>query len=370
MFLAAVDWLQSINCTARQRPIKLWVVSGEPVLEYALTPIAFAEALDRTADRRRHLLLGNGFSIAVWPDFRYDALLTAGVGQNQRVEALFAQFETVDFERVGRALLETQAVLSVHDGAGALAARVAADYRDLRRLLVSAITRIHPAAPAVLEGRFEPCADFLEDFIGVARRSLWGKVFTTNYDLLLYWTLMRRVDDLAANDGFRGKPLTWQPQVMQAVFYLHGALHLFEKDGVTQKLSAPGRLVDTVGKRIERDDVPLFISEGSSQEKRVRIAESDYLTTASECLTAACDDPYACLFIFGHSLREEDEHIFEKIAEGQIEEVFVSVRPADTLEARARIRATTELWAEKRARRNGPPLTVFSYDPAEAAPWG
>jgi hypothetical protein len=29
-----------------------------------LTPIAFEQALARTADRRRHLLLGNGFSIA------------------------------------------------------------------------------------------------------------------------------------------------------------------------------------------------------------------------------------------------------------------------------------------------------------------
>jgi hypothetical protein len=252
-----------------------------------LIPIAFEEAIARTTDRRRHLLLGNGFSIAAWPDFGYGALQSTVVGQSLRIDALFHRFQTVDFERIGRALLEARTVLSVHAGTEALADQLAADYRDLRRLLVMAITRIHPAAPAALEGRFQACADFLEDFIGVARRPLWGSVFTTNYDLLLYWTLMRRVDDLAANDGFRGKPLVWHRQTMQMVFYLHGALHLFEVDGVTQKLSAPGRLVDTVGKRIAKDDVPLFISEGSSQEKRVRIAESDYLTAAP----SACRRP-------------------------------------------------------------------------------
>lgn len=335
-----------------------------------MTPIAFEDALARTADRRRHLLLGNGFSIAAWPDFRYGALLGTVAGQAPRIEALFARFQTVDFERVGRALLDAREVIAVHDGTQALGADLAADYRDLRRLLVSAITRIHPAAPAQLNDRFETCADFLEDFIGVARRPLAGKVFTTNYDLLLYWTLVRRMKGLAANDGFHGRPLAWERQDQQAVFYLHGALHLFERDGVTRKLSVPGRLVDTVGKRIETNDVPLFISEGSSQAKRVRVAESDYLTAASEALAVACDDPEASLFVFGHSLRDEDEHVFEKIAEGRVPDVFVSVRQRDPLEAQAQVLKAAELWVAKRRKRGGPPLAVFSYDPAEAAPWG
>jgi hypothetical protein len=336
-----------------------------------LTPIAFEDALARTVQRRRHLLLGNGFSIAAWPDFRYGALATTVAGQNPRMEALFMSFQTVDFERVARALLETQAVLSVHDDTAALIAAVGADYHALRRLLVTAITRIHPPAPAQLDDRIEACADFLALFIGNDRRKpLRGQVFTTNYDLLLYWTLMRRVKGLSATDGFGGRPLTWTRRETQAIFYLHGALHLFEADGVTQKLSVPGRLVDTVGQRIERDDVPLFISEGSSPEKRVRIAESAYLTAASDGLAAACADPDASLFVFGHSLRDEDEHVFEKIADGAVSEVFVSVRAQDPLEAQAQVLKATELWVAKRRKRGGPPLTVFSYDPAQAAPWG
>lgn len=337
-----------------------------------MTPISFADAIVRTAERRRHLLLGNGFSIAAWSDFRYVALQGVVVGRERRIDDLFAQFDTVDFERVARALLEAKKVLSVHEGTEALIDIIAGDYRDLRRLLVSAITETHPAAPSELEELFDDCAGFLRHFIGSeldeARR---GKIFSTNYDLLLYWTLMRRGAALKFNDGFRGRnPLSWLKQAEQSIFYLHGALHLFEVGGVTQKLSVTDRLIDAINERIESLDVPLFISEGSSQEKRVRIEESHYLKAASDCLASACEDADASLFILGHSLRDEDAHIFEKIAEGRVPEVFVSVRDPDSLEMKAEIRKTTALWVDKRAQRGGPPLTVFSYNPAEAAPWG
>jgi len=336
-----------------------------------LTPIAFEDAIARTADRRRHLLLGNGFSIAAWPGFGYGALVGTVAGQAPRIEALFDRFQTVDFERVARALIETRTVLGVHTGTEAVDRAVSDDYADLRRLLVSAITRIHPPTPAALAAGFYPCADFLARFIGADRpEALRGRVFSTSYDLLLYWTLMRRGEPLVFNDGFHGRPLRWEISSVQSIFYLHGALHLFEADGVTQKLSVRDRLVQTIARRIQQRDVPLFISEGSSREKRVRIEESPYLKAASDCLAAACDDPEASLFVFGHSLRDEDAHIFEKVVEGDVAEVFVSVRPQDSAEGLAQIRAAAELWVEKRARRGGPPLTVFRYDPAEAAPWG
>lgn len=336
-----------------------------------MTPIAFADAIDRTADRRRHLLLGNGFSIAAWANFGYGALVGTVVGQAPRIEELFDRFQTADFERVARALLETQQVLAVHIGTDALIDAVTADYRELKRLLVTAITKIHPPGPRELdEGEYAHSVAFLKRFLSAKAdgAALGGKIFTTSYDLLLYWTLMEGLKQLNCDDGFRlGR---WKRRESQTIFYLHGALHLFESKGVTRKLSVEGRLVDTVGERIERDDVPLFISEGSSQEKRVRIAESDYLTAASEHLAATCDDPQACLFVFGHSLRDEDAHIFEKIADGALAEVFVSVRAADEADAHAQIQKATALWVRKRRDRGGPPLTVFAYDPAEAAPWG
>ncbi|USQ96759.1 DUF4917 family protein [Caulobacter sp. RL271] len=337
-----------------------------------MTPITFTNAIERTAQRRRHLLLGNGFSISAWSDFRYDALQGKIVGESDRIDALFDSFQTADFERVARALREAQRVLEVHEGAEALIKIIENDHHDLRRLLVSAIAGTHPAAPSELGDLFDCCASFLGHFVGKARgKALLGNVFSTNYDLLLYWALMRGKDVLEANDGFLGgRPLTWAPGREQRIFYLHGALHLFEAEGVTQKLAVPDRLIDAIGGRIEKQDVPLFISEGSSHEKRVRIEESRYLKAASDCLGEACDDPEASLFIFGHSLRAEDAHIFERIPDGRVSEVFISVRDVDRSEAKAEIRKAAELWVAKRAERGGPPLEVFSYNPAEAAPWG
>jgi len=336
-----------------------------------LIPISFDSAIERTENRRRHLLLGNGFSIAAWPLFGYGALLGTVVGQAPRIEELFDRFQTVDFERVARALLEAREVLCVHEGTNSLIEAIEGDYRGLRRLLVSAVTKIHPAGPREFEEEeYRHAVAFLKRFLGSATDadSLRGRVFTTSYDLLLYWTLMEGLPQLNCDDGFRSG--AWRRRESQNVFYLHGALHLVGDRGSTRKRSVEGRLIANVGKRIARDDVPLFISEGSSQEKRVRIAESDYLTAASECFAAACDDADARLFVFGHSLRGEDAHIFEKIIEGRIPEVFVSVRPNDDPEAHAQMGMVTELWMRKRNERSGPPLTVFSYNPAEAAPWG
>jgi hypothetical protein len=336
-----------------------------------LIPIAFEEAIERTADRRRHLLLGNGFSIAAWPRFDYGALVGTVVGQSPRIEELFDRFQTVDFERIARALLETREVLAVHDGTKALIEAVEGDYHELKRLLVSAITKIHPPEPREFgKAEYTHGVAFLKRFLGPkdGGEALRGKVFTTSYDLLLYWTLMEGLAQLNCDDGFRSGP--WKRRESQTVFYLHGALHLVEERSITRKRSGQGRLIRTAGKRIDKGDVPLFISEGSSQEKRVRIAESDYLTAASECLAAACDDAEARLFVFGHSLRDEDAHIFEKISEGQVSEVFVSVRPADEPEAHAQMQKAAELWVAKRTRRGGPPLAVFRYDPAEARSWG
>lgn len=336
-----------------------------------MTPIAFDKAIEQTANRRRHLLLGNGFSIAAWPKFGYGALQGVVVGWSERIDELFDRFRTVDFERVARALLEAREVVGVHTGTEALIKAIDGDYRELRRLLVSAISKIHPPGPREFDKEeYAHGIAFLKRFLGTKAddEALRGKVFTTSYDLLLYWTLMEGLAQLNCDDGFRSGP--WKRRESQTVFYLHGALHLVEEGEQTRKRSVEGSLVRSIGRRIEKGDMPLFISEGASQEKRVRIAESQYLTAASECLAAACDDAETRLFIFGHSLRDEDAHIFDKIVEGRVSDVFVSVRPADEPEAHAQMLKATELWVARRNKRGGPPLTVFRYDPAEAAPWG
>jgi hypothetical protein len=73
--------------------------------------ITFDEALERTQNIKRHLLLGNGFSIALFPDrFHYASLLeSANFGEFPQARIAFDALNTQDFERVIQTL--RQAVL-------------------------------------------------------------------------------------------------------------------------------------------------------------------------------------------------------------------------------------------------------------------
>ena len=68
--------------------------------------ITFAEAFERSADGKRHLLLGNGFSIALFPGrFRYGSLLAeADFSGSPELRASFERLTTTDFEVVIKAL--------------------------------------------------------------------------------------------------------------------------------------------------------------------------------------------------------------------------------------------------------------------------
>ena len=73
-------------------------MSAPPILSY---PDVLAET-----DKRRHLLLGNGFSIACRPDlFRYDKLFDrADFSKLSRARKAFDRLNTTNFEAVIRAL--------------------------------------------------------------------------------------------------------------------------------------------------------------------------------------------------------------------------------------------------------------------------
>jgi uncharacterized protein DUF4917 len=81
--------------------------------------ISFAQALARSQDSKRHLLLGNGFSIALFPDrFQYDRLLdSADFAESPEARAAFDRLGTTDFEVVIKGLQDAVALLSaIHAG--------------------------------------------------------------------------------------------------------------------------------------------------------------------------------------------------------------------------------------------------------------
>lgn len=112
-------------------------------------------------------------------------------------------------------------------------------------MLVETIAGQHPARPGDLTNQqYESCIQFLKNF---RDKPGDGRIFTLNYDILLYWVLMHGMEEkkIAFDDGFRtdtdhvdAEYVVWDDSAhQQNVYYLHGALHLFDGGHELQKYS-------------------------------------------------------------------------------------------------------------------------------------
>lgn len=306
--------------------------------------IPFAEALKMSADQnRRHLLLGNGFSIACRSDiFNYQRLLEqADFTSAPSARGAFNKLDTSDFERVVRALRDFSNLASLYTVDGTQAFK---DADVTREILIKTIQDKHPELPATVpDAEYLKCWEFLTNF---------SSLFTLNYDLLLYWTQMKRIGrgPMDFSDGFdrQAGALVWSEDNYNSngTYFLHGALHLYEVDGDLQKYawmgSEPPILVQ-VAEAIRKDQYPLFVCEGKAEEKMAAIKRSKYLMHCFNELGRLKDD----LFIFGHSLRAEDKHILDQIKDSGVTRLFVGVRVADGPELVAEIQGRAVELAEK-----------------------
>lgn len=184
---------------------------------------------------KRHVLLGNGFSIAYDPgSFSYGRLLDEADFSALSIDArsIFDAFGTADFERIIEVLRTAAIMLRVYAASDpALADRIAADADRLKDALAEVLARRHPDNVGSLDtASYEHARTFLSQF---------ERIYTVNYDLLLYWTTMQDMEPaVPRNDGFMesedspgAEYVAWHPMVKyeaQRIFYLHGALHLFD----------------------------------------------------------------------------------------------------------------------------------------------
>lgn len=278
--------------------------------------LTFNEALDMatSAGGKKHVLLGNGFSIGAHDKFRYGTLYeqAKALGLSQHVEALFERYGTTNFEDVLHHLDEAAWIADHYKLARTdKALDMRADYESLKNILAQAIVSVHPGSRAeVPDPKLTACNAFLENF---------NCVFTTNYDLLLYWASLV-VEPFRFGDGFGREEDTGDDYVvfLQAsddsphVYYLHGALHLYVAEGDVRKMiwSNTGiPLIDQVSAALERKRYPLVVSEGSSADKSARIEASSYL---SQC-RRKIENIQGTLFVYGSSLSEQDAHILDGI---------------------------------------------------------
>ncbi|QBX36294.1 DUF4917 family protein [Brevundimonas sp. S30B] len=365
--------------------------------------ISFQEALRRSENQKRHLLLGNGFSIALFADrFRYASLLeSTDFSHNHAARQAFDALGTTDFEVVIQALRQMVTLGSLYGLDERQATQIANDAEALKELLVQAIAGRHPDRPSEInEGQYASCRRFLAHFGGEGRRGRpdrRGHIYTLNYDLLLYWTLLHdhvlrwdEANPLAAvfeptevirhDDGFRAPPddwdapyVTWDGEAnhSQCVFFLHGALHLFDHGFDLQKICwerAGGRpLVDQVREALDGGQFPLFVSEGSSASKLNRIRHSGYLHKGLRSFSEICRKEGSALFVFGHSLAANDVHILDHIVRGRVPVVYVSMFGNEDTEENRALAANAEQLVRSRGEQF--PLEVVFYDAASAHVW-
>ncbi len=172
-------------------------------------------------------------------------------------------------------------------------------------------------------------------------------MFTTSYDLVLYWCAgYGETFDGFADFFFCGDRLEFNPaktlveRDATRLVYLHGALHLLvDGSGVARKRrSCDATLLEQFG---EPDDAgvltrPLLVAEGSAQEKSRIIHENAYLSFGLNQLRHSRDG----LVIFGLGLRDEDAHLVSAL-NARCGPVAVGMRPRTVSENRrgqARIR--------------------------------
>lgn len=263
---------------------------------------------------KSHLLLGNGFSIGISKNFDYLELIqvfnNTTIGRYGCTREIFRKLETSNFEDVLKAIYH--ALIVSIDNENALKTL----YSDVKSALITAVQAIHPYYEKV------PIKSISEELVK------YKSVFTTNYDLILYWVILSELKERSF-DFFRGTNTPFVQNNTEVfygklpIYYLHGAIHLKKNTlGHVFKTSVNLRRVEDFYEYIEFGEFPLFITEGHSSLKIRNIDENNYLRFCFGKFGDLC----GTLNIYGHSLNEEyDGHIIEAIKGSKLDAVLISI---------------------------------------------
>ncbi len=241
------------------------------------------------------------------------------------------------------------------------------DLETIKRALIEAIGGSHLQHPGeILEERKERAVEFLKQY---------RSVFTTNYDLLLYWITMNS-DPPLFDDGFRYDPDDQSRLVFsfysgdRQMFYLHGALHLYLEEGrlCKHRSGTDGLcLTDLIRESLDRGQYPLFVAEASAGQKLRQISESTYLTRCRiEFISLK-----GSLVILGHSLGEADGHILDAIIRNRrLSNLYVGLHGDPESPSNQVTQATARRLRVQRAQlAQQYPLEVYFYDSETARVW-
>lgn len=289
--------------------------------------MTYDEVLESLQKKKRqtHLLLGNGFSMAYDTDiFSYNAL--HGFIEkldNELLAKLFEIIKTKNFELVMQQLENFGELIDAFGTDEDLKTKVTEAHELLKHALIDAVKELHPEHVfTVPEEKSVACANFLSYYFQGN-----GNIFTTNYDILLYWVLMRNalehhVDGFGRElenpgafvpaDEMEFSELRWgKYKERQNVHYLHGALPFFDTgiDIIKEEYDNSNYLLENIEARLNNKEYPIFVTSGDGDEKLTHIMHNRYLTHCYEKLS----NIEGSLITFGFNFGPSDHHIIEAI---------------------------------------------------------
>jgi len=275
--------------------------------------------------RKTHLLLGNGFSISYDAKiFSYNALSEfIDRVDDERLHKLFGIIKTNNFELLMKQLDDFSRIAKIFGANKLFINKVKKTSEKLKGVLINAIKELHPEHVFTIpEEKNKACASFINYYIKNG-----GNIFTANYDLLLYWILMRNGLENAI-DGFGREvedageyvpeeeleysELRWgKHKENQTIHYLHGAMQLFDAgiDIIKEEYTSQDYLLTNIKKRLDNKEYPIFVTAGNGREKLAHIRHNRYLSYCYDRFSSI----QGSLVTFGFNFGEYDDHIIEAI---------------------------------------------------------
>lgn len=264
------------------------------------------DEIKKQADYRA-LVIGNGASINIWPQFAYSSLFDQATLQTDASD-LFDRLDSKNFEFVLGRLVEAREVLeAVQRGT----TWIDPLYEEVRTALFEAVGSVHVPYERLQEKVKTEYATAMNDC---------SSVFVLNYDLVAYWSHMacltetKMVDFMFDGEHFDpANTDVWGGYT--EVFYPHGGLHLWQdvRTGVAGKYryGSENILVQAeAGLSASGTRAPLLVSGGNATEKMSLIQQSALLTFAYQRLVSNTTPTV----VLGASLQETDSHIARAIA--------------------------------------------------------
>ncbi len=282
-------------------------------------------AINKNPKRKFHLLVGNGFSMAYDHGiFSYNALHNFFMKlDDDDLSKILGVIETRNFEIIMQHLDNFSALITAFGGDEKLKKRIDTARTKLKKSLLDAVKALHPEHVfKIPEERSKACSNFLEVFLDSD-----GSIYSTNYDLLLYWVLLRNsianhgdgcgrelenADEFVQGDEQIWSELTWgKNRGTQKMFYLHGALPFFDTGIaiIKEEYDSHNYLLQKISARMDNGEYPIFVTAGDGQQKLKHIMHNRYLTYCYENLCEA----EGSLVTFGFNFGSSDSHIIKGI---------------------------------------------------------